>query len=139
MLHAETQLQIAVCDLLELCGLYYFHVPNGGQRKPSEAKLFQRMGVKAGVADLVIFIPRRSLRLNGINNINEVMTAISDIQARVAFLELKAPGKKQSLSQRQFQSLVENLGFEYFCSDNLKDITKWLCQVAPSRIKMGER
>ena len=32
----------------------WFHVPNGGRRNPIEGAQFKRMGVLAGVADLII-------------------------------------------------------------------------------------
>lgn len=35
-----------------------FHVPNGGKRNASEAARFKAMGVKAGVPDLCLPVPR---------------------------------------------------------------------------------
>ena len=35
-----------------------FHVPNGGFRIPAEARRFQRMGVRAGVPDVFLPVPR---------------------------------------------------------------------------------
>lgn len=53
----ESQLQNAVCDQLRargVKGLVWFHPPNGGRRGPIEGARFKRMGVKAGVADLIL-------------------------------------------------------------------------------------
>lgn len=36
---------------------YLIHVPNGGSRNKAEAAKFKRMGVKAGVSDLLLAIP----------------------------------------------------------------------------------
>lgn len=36
-------------------GLLCWHTPNGGRRSPREAKSLQRMGVRAGVPDLLFF------------------------------------------------------------------------------------
>ena len=33
---------------------FYFHCPNGGSRPPREAAAFKRMGVRAGVPDLIL-------------------------------------------------------------------------------------
>lgn len=51
----ESQAQRIVCQWLEIKGLLYCHVPNGGQRARVEAKIFKGLGVKAGVPDLLIF------------------------------------------------------------------------------------
>ena len=56
--HPEDDLQMQVADYLNLLpsiGYYgWFHVPNGGKRNPREAARFKRMGVKAGVPDIII-------------------------------------------------------------------------------------
>ncbi|QSX32483.1 VRR-NUC domain-containing protein [Shewanella avicenniae] len=36
---------------------YLIHIPNGGSRNKAEAARFKRMGVKAGVSDLLLAIP----------------------------------------------------------------------------------
>lgn len=35
-----------------------FHVPNGGRRDPREAARFKAMGVRPGVPDLLLLLPR---------------------------------------------------------------------------------
>lgn len=37
----------------------FFHTPNGGKRFAGEGKKFQKMGVKAGVPDILILTQRR--------------------------------------------------------------------------------
>lgn len=61
----EEQEQIALFELFELhrgrypeLGLAY-HVPNGGKRGKAEAGRFRAMGVKSGVPDVVLPVPRR--------------------------------------------------------------------------------
>jgi hypothetical protein len=52
-------------DLQQICARYlaympeifYCHVPNGGNRNAREAAKFKRMGVRAGIPDLLIFNP----------------------------------------------------------------------------------
>ncbi len=34
-------------------GVYAFHVPNGGKRRPIEAAILKGLGVKAGVPDII--------------------------------------------------------------------------------------
>lgn len=37
---------------------YLIHIPNGGKRNPREAARLKRLGVKAGVSDLFLPVPR---------------------------------------------------------------------------------
>lgn len=53
----EQQAQRAVGQYLDLCGVLWCHVPNGGKRTATEAKIFRGLGVKAGVPDLLVFTP----------------------------------------------------------------------------------
>ncbi len=50
----EDDFQIAVARLLDRTNLQWFHVPNGGKRNAREGAKFKRMGVKAGVPDILI-------------------------------------------------------------------------------------
>lgn len=52
----EAQIQRAVFQHLDqraAPGVFAFHVPNGGYRKPIEAAIMKGMGVKAGVPDVI--------------------------------------------------------------------------------------
>jgi hypothetical protein len=68
-------------------GLVYFHVPNGGSRGKVEAAQFKAMGVRAGVADLILVHDRR-----------------------IFALELKAPGGRASAEQLAFLSEIDEAG-----------------------------
>ncbi|MDR0462769.1 MAG: VRR-NUC domain-containing protein [Pseudomonadales bacterium] len=58
-LPTEAQEQIAFCEWLDLKHIAYFHVPNSTWTKSIQVKLRnKRMGVKKGVPDLFIFIPK---------------------------------------------------------------------------------
>lgn len=56
----EDDLQIAVVNMLWLRYKKYiwYHVPNGGKRNAREAAKFKRMGVMAGVSDIIFDEPR---------------------------------------------------------------------------------
>ena len=60
----ENNEQETVIEWAELAARRYpalgllFHVPNGGKRSIAEAARFRRMGVKAGVPDLVLPVAR---------------------------------------------------------------------------------
>ena len=54
----------AVCQHLRqrgARGLLWFHVPNGGRRSPEEAAIFNGLGVRAGVSDLILVHDGRPL------------------------------------------------------------------------------
>ncbi len=70
-----------------------FHPANGGKRNAKEAAKFKRMGVRAGVSDLLLLMPRKGL--HGL------------------CIELKVGKNKQTESQRAFQSVVEGQGYKY--------------------------
>lgn len=57
----EAVLQRAIVQLLAIYAgrglLAFAHVPNGGYRLPSEAGMFRTFGVKAGVPDLLLWLP----------------------------------------------------------------------------------
>jgi hypothetical protein len=53
----EDQIQRAICQHLRarsVPGLVWFHVPNGGRRRPIEAAIFKGLGVRPGVSDLIL-------------------------------------------------------------------------------------
>jgi hypothetical protein len=52
----EVQIQRAVIECLAWCarpGVFAFHVPNGGFRKPIEAAILKSIGTVAGIPDIV--------------------------------------------------------------------------------------
>ena len=80
----EQVFQRAVVQFLDaaLRDCIWFHCPNGGGRSKAEAGILKSMGVRAGVADLVI--------------INEF--------GRVHFIELKAGKGSLSPAQKAFRA-----------------------------------
>lgn len=73
--------------------LLLHHSPNGGLRNPREAKRFKAMGTRAGFPDLVLLVPSGSL--HGL------------------FIEMKSRNGKQTVSQKEYQRLVEANGYRY--------------------------
>lgn len=84
----------------------YFHVPNGGDRDPREAKRLKQSGVKAGVPDLIFLAHQRFY-----------------------CLELKEPGGKGRLSKAQevmHPRLIAAGATALATLDNLADAKAWL-------------
>jgi hypothetical protein len=74
-----------------------FSVPNEG--KNAKEQMYKKMlGLKSGVSDLILVMP-----------------------SRVVFVECKDDTGKQSESQKEFESDVTALGFEYWLVRSLDD------------------
>jgi hypothetical protein len=56
----EAQEQMAIMRWLDLKGIPAFHIPNGGKRNLIEAVKFKKLGVKPGIPDIFLPIPRKS-------------------------------------------------------------------------------
>lgn len=96
----ERDIQIAVADHIRLRGipgLVWFHVPNA-PRNAITGKLFKRMGMRAGVSDLILFHKKELFAL-----------------------ELKAPGGKASESQFNFLSDIKINGGEIALAEGIDE------------------
>jgi len=94
----EEELQMACVDFIRLRRLeekgkiFMFHVPNEkGSLSRYEMVVRQRMGVKAGVADLILLLP----------------------DGRAAAIELKDGKNTQTLAQKAFEVLCLSFGWKY--------------------------
>jgi len=70
---------------------YMYHVPNGGSRHAAEARKFKRMGVKSGVPDIVLPVPR-----GGYAGL---------------YVELKVGNNKPTENQRRYLEFLESQGY----------------------------
>lgn len=76
-----------------------FSIPNGGTRNIMEAMTLKATGLLKGASDLIVILP------NG----------------KLIFVELKQPKGIQSTEQKDFESRVILLGFEYHIVKSLED------------------
>lgn len=96
--HEEADIQ---ADFFEKVKLFFpglpnkllFAVPNGGSRNKIEAKNMKRQGIKTGVADVILLIPRRGYAS--------------------LCLEFKTATGRQSDEQKEFQRQAEACGSKY--------------------------
>lgn len=79
--------------------LCIFSVPNGGTRNKLEAITLKATGLLPGVSDLIILQP------NG----------------KTIFVEVKTEKGIQSEKQKDFETTVTNLGFEYYLVRSLDE------------------
>ena len=54
MFDLEHQIQVAICQYLDVRKVLYFAIPNGGKRNINTAAKLKREGVKPGVPDICI-------------------------------------------------------------------------------------
>ncbi len=90
----EDMIHIAIVELLQLKGhqrLLFFHPANGMPRDPRTGAKLKRMGVQPGVADFALTLP----------------------DGRSAFLEVKTPTGRVSMSQAGFRSKCYINGVPY--------------------------
>lgn len=106
--HIEDDLQISIIQYWDLIHpddkRMLAHFANGGRRNAIEAAKFKRMGVRAGIPDLILLIPNKFYPFMGI--------------------ELKTAKGKQSEYQKQYQSEFERRGYKYVVVRSLDDFIK---------------
>ena len=78
-----------------------FAVPNGGSRHKIEAKNMKRQGVKPGVSDVILLIPKKGFAS--------------------LLMEFKTQSGRQSDEQKEFQRQAEMCGSKYVIVRSVKD------------------
>lgn len=105
----EERLHREVADYLRVAigdEVLWFHIPNGGARSKAEAGIFKALGVMPGVFDLCfLWHP-----------------------GNVAFIELKAPGKRLSTSQLEFGSWLTPHHFRWEICRSVEDVDRTLTE-----------
>ena len=79
----------------------FFAVPNGGVRNAWTAKIMKDEGIRKGVADLILLLPR-----SGYASL---------------CIEMKKPGGEQSDSQKEFQRVAEKAKNRYVICHSLDE------------------
>jgi hypothetical protein len=77
------------------------HIPNGGARNPREAARFKKMGVKAGVSDLLLPVSKEQYDKDGFNH----------FQCGGLWIEMKAKGRYLTGPQRKWQDAMTIEGY----------------------------
>lgn len=90
----EDSLQIAVADYLKLQypNVLWWHTPNGGARNPIEGAKLKKMGVRAGVSDVIMI--EKSKEFIGLA------------------IELKIKPNKPTNQQLEFMIALQKKGFK---------------------------
>lgn len=107
---SEASEQKALIKWCEYAKVPIFHIPNGGTRNPKEAAELKRQGVKPGVPDLFIPLPRGN--------------------KHGMFIEMKYGKNKLTEKQEKWLSYLSQQGYEcqvcYSCESAVACIEKYL-------------
>lgn len=91
LIPTEEQEQLALVQWLTINNIIFYHIPNGGKRFYREGVKFKRLGVKAGVPDICIPLPRSPY--HGL------------------YIELKRHGGKLTEEQQRWLDNLNSLGY----------------------------
>lgn len=107
MNHSESKIQAEIVKAFQERGIFCHSVPNEGAGKDAAIRTGRliTMGLKPGVADLVVFHPAGS----------------------VTYIEVKAIGGKQSPAQIKFQARCKEHGVGYHVVYSLQDALDLIC------------
>ena len=112
---SEHQLQVLVLDYIErekaTPDIFAFSVPNAGQRSLHMGVRMKREGLRAGVADIGVMLPK----------------------GRIAWLEMKSHKGRQSIHQKAFQARCERLGHPYTVAKSEDEAVMFLKHVGALR------
>lgn len=110
MRHLEDSLQITIADHLRLYhpDVLWWHTPNGGKRNAREGARLKRMGVLAGVPDIILH------------------WQINCETPQYGAIELKIGKGKQTDSQKEFQSRWGDFNGWYAIVRSLDELKKTL-------------
>jgi hypothetical protein len=101
MIRNESELQKACVRWFDMnihpTQAFLFSVPNGGTRHKLEAYKLKQEGLKAGVADLILLLAGGT----------------------TVFIELKYGKNGQSIKQKEFETISNSLGFNYYVVKDL--------------------
>lgn len=98
----ELQIQAAICRYLQSQGIFFHSVPNeaAGRNRISHMQLISA-GLRAGVADLVVWLPRG-----------------------ISYIEVKTEKGRQSDRQKAFEQICKAHGVFYAVVRSVEDIAQ---------------
>ena len=111
MKKTEAKIQTQIVQYLQSLGIWFCSIPNEAAGSGPSVKIRMSnliaMGLRSGAPDLLAFLPG----------------------GRLLCLEIKATNGTQSQTQKDFQSRLENLGFEYYIVRSVEDVEKIITQI----------
>lgn len=115
VLPKEDQEQTALAYYLDMKGVWWCHVPNGGMRNEVVAAKLKAQGVKAGVPDCLIFTPPP--------NRPEVRGVAIELKRQ------KGAPSNVSDNQKRWLGKLQDNGWLTFVAYGASDAINWLIEV----------
>ena len=123
MVHPEADVQVAICEYLQLMKIYFHSVPNERKCSAQAMGRLKAMGLRAGTGDLLIFYPNK---WKGHEKVYRDMTQRlpTDTTKKVTFgyIEAKAGKGVQSDAQKRFELLCKSVGTSYDLAYSIDDV-----------------
>jgi hypothetical protein len=123
-LYGEDLLQSMVCDILDICKLTYYSIPNGTNKSKFLQWLFKKTGLKAGVPDLHIPVPVINKGLyDGV------------YEHHGSFVEVKLPKGYVSGSQKEWHNKLKELGHLVVIIRSIDELIDFIKAAYPEAIE----
>lgn len=99
-----------------------FAIPNGGARSKATAGKLKAEGVVAGVADLILLVPRFGFPHIIEGNTDGIVSYVGTDEICCALcIEMKTAKGRQSPEQKEWQAKVEAQGYKYAVCHSLDE------------------
>ena len=119
--HPEGLLQVADARYLDVRGLPWFHPANERRCTPAQGAWLTRMGVKAGVPDVLIFRPFQK-------HVSDGKQILESVYSAGLAIELKAPKGRLTETQKEWIETLTRCGWHVeVCRsiDAVIEIVEW--------------
>ena len=127
----EANVQKAVCDLLTAKKIFWLRMNAGDCFGETNGRKWRIKGHAPGTADLLVLTKMGTL-LRDVFTVGEPLAIAQKdrncmiFTFRPLWIELKAPGKKQTPEQKEFQKDVTERGMTYLLVDDVQILVDWL-------------
>ena len=123
----ESSVQVAIVQYLQLNKIYCHSVPNERKCTAQAMGRFIAMGLKSGCGDLLIWYPNDWDQRREVYKLMAEGTSFSNTPlVTMGYIEVKAPGKKQSEAQKRFEARCNAVGISYDLAYSVLDVEKIL-------------
>ena len=125
MTFPESSVQVAIVQYLQLNKIYCHSVPNERKCTAQAMGRFIAMGLKSGCGDLLIWYPNDwNQRREVYKLMAEGKTTSTTPLVTMGYIEVKAPGGKQSEAQKRFEKRCNAVGISYDLAFSVDDVRK---------------
>jgi len=127
MTFPEAKIQTDIIQYLQLMKVYALHIANERKSTAQAMGRLVAMGLRSGAADLLIFYPNDWDQRHVTYKLMAEGKTTSPIPlVTMGYIEVKAPGGKQSEAQKRFEKRCNAVGISYDLAFSVLDVEKIL-------------